>query len=180
MSEEEILFLETYKDIEKRVNEKNPYEILQISALVRKLFFDDFPLVDQVNRSYKEKLVFEITKTQPYYPGSPAPTYFSAQDGLDPATARPGKQILQVKRDEFFRTPILLVNGKECSIRETILFEANIMGGVHAGLARTDNEKALKQLDNLSVGGYRTSLRQLKAIARVILKALKPLKERIQ
>ena len=180
MSEKEILFLKTYKDIEKRLNEEKPYEILHISALVRKLFLDDFPLVDQVNRSYKEKIFFEITKTQLYPPGLPAPTYFSVQDGLDPATARPGKQILQVKRDEFFKTPILLVNGKEYSIREIILFEANIMGGVHAGFAKTDNEKTLKQIDNLFVGGYRTSLRQLKAIARIILKALKPLKEKIE
>ena len=181
MSEKEILFLETYKDIEERLNEEKPYEILHISALVRKLFFDGFPLVDQVNRSYKEKILFEITKTQLYSPGLPAPTYFSVQDGLDPATARPGKQVLQVKRDEFFKTPILLVNGKEYSIREIILFEANIMGGVHAGFTKTDKEKTLKQIDNLFVGGgYRTSLRQLKAIARVILKALKPLKEKIE
>jgi len=180
MNKQEILFLETYKDIEKRVNEKKPYEILHISALVRKLLFDDFPLVDQVNRSYKEKIFFEITKTQLSAPGLPAPTYSSVQDGLDPATARPGKQILQVKRDEFFKTPILLVNGKEYSIREIILFEANIMGGVHPGFAKTDNEKTLKQIDNLFVGGYRTSLRQLKAIARIILKALKPLKEKME
>jgi len=180
MSEKEILFLKTYRDIEKRLKEEKPYEILQISALVRKLFFDDFPLVDQVNRSYKEKIFFEIAKTQLYPPGLPAPTYFSVQDGLDPGTARPGKQRLQIKRDKFFKTPILLVNGKEYSIREIILFEANIMGGVHAGFAKTDNEKKLKQIDNLFVGGYRTSLRQLKAIARIILKALKPLKEKIE
>jgi hypothetical protein len=51
------------------------------------------------------------------------------------------------------------------------------MGAVHAGSPKTDKEHVLKQIDsNISIGGYASSLRQLQAIARVILKSLAPLR----
>ena len=43
-----ILFLKTLEDIESRLTQKDPYEILLIAGLLRKLFLDDHPLVDQV------------------------------------------------------------------------------------------------------------------------------------
>jgi hypothetical protein len=52
MNEIKILFCNTLTDIEKRLAETDPYEILMISSLIRKLFLDDFPLVDQVNQEY--------------------------------------------------------------------------------------------------------------------------------
>lgn len=179
MDEKEHLFLKTYEDIEKRLTEEDSYGILQISALIRKLLLDDSPLVDQVNRNYKKKIIFEITQTQLYQPGIPAPDFFSVQDGLDPDTSRPGKQKIQINRDNFFKTPILLVKGKEYSIKDIIQYEAHVMGGVHAGSPKSDKDEILKKIENLFVGGYRPSLRQLKAIARVVLKAIKPLKESI-
>lgn len=179
MNEKEHLFLKTYEDIENRLTKEDPYEILQISALIRKLLLDDYPLVDQVNRNFKKKIIFEITKTQPYPPGIPIPVFFTVQDGLDPDTSRPGKKKIQINRDNFLKTPILLVKGREYSIRDIIQYEAHMMGAVHAGLPKSDKDEILKKIENLSVGGYRTSLRQLKAIARVVLKALKPLKDSI-
>jgi len=73
-----------------------------------------------------------------------------------------------------------LSNGKEYSIKDIILYEANVMGGVHAGSPESEKDEILKKLEGLFVGGYRPSLRQLKAIARVVLKALKPLRESIR
>lgn len=45
-SQQDILFLKTLEDLEKRVNQQDPYQILGASALIRKLFLDDHPLVD--------------------------------------------------------------------------------------------------------------------------------------
>ena len=71
-----------------------------------------------------------------------------------------------------------MVYGKSYSVREVILFEANVSGAVHAGSAKTDKELALKQVgDSLGIGGYPLALRQLLAIARVILAALRPLRD---
>ncbi len=180
-TQQEQLYLKTISDLENRINDQDPYEILGSSALIRKLFLDDHPLVDQVNRDYKLKFLFNVCLPTPLPPGLPKPDVYSIQDGLDPDTSRPGKHVSQLTRDQFFKVIVLMINGKEYTIRDVILFEANIMGGVHAGMPKSEKEKILKTLnDQLSIGGYASSLRQLQAIGRVVLKALTPLTQNIK
>lgn len=174
------LFSRTISDLENKISAKDPHEILGASALIRKLFLDDYPLVDQVNREYKLKILFHVCLPTPDPPGLPKPVVFSIQDGLDPDTSPPGIIVSQLTRDQLFKVVVLIINGKEYIIKDVILFEANIMGGVHAGTPKSEKEKILKTLnDKLSIGGYATSLRQLQAIGRVILKALAPLTEEV-
>lgn len=181
VTELESLFLHTLDELERRISGEEPYEILSASALIRKLFLDESPLVDQVNRNYKEKIRFEIGMRLVYPTDEPQPIFSTVQDGLDPDTAITGKKCQQVSRDQFLKTTVIVVNGQEYSIRDVILFEANIMGGVHAGAPKNEKEEVMRQLNQFfSVGGYRSSLRQLKAIGRVVLKALKPLRIRVE
>jgi hypothetical protein len=172
------LFLETLKDIKKRVASNDAYEILLISALLRKLLLDDFPLLDQVNRKYKLKILYEITKIQEALVQNSE--YYISADMLDPETAPPSKKSQKVSRDQFLKTTVLSVYGKRYSIKDIILFEANIMGGIHAGATKEVKEHALEQINRIyEVQSSRGSLLQLKAIARVVLKALEPLKVQI-
>lgn len=173
----DALFLETLKDLEARITQQDPYTILGASALIRKLLLDDAPLVDQVNRQHRLKLTFEVTESQAQVPGMPAPTFYSVQDGIDPATARPGKITKTVNRDQLLSYVLSVVEGRSYTLREIVLFEANVMGGVHAGSPKEDKERVLHALNNqLAIGGYRSSLRQLQAIGRVVVKGLAPLR----
>ncbi len=173
----EILFLKTIEDIEKRLADTDPYEILLISGLIRKLFLDDFPLVDQVNRTHKFKLAFEITVPVNMPENEPYPTFWTVQDGLDPDTAPPFKKRHTVTRDQFFQTVVSVINDHKYTVRDVVLFEANVVGAIHAGTPKTEKEKALKKVDStIAVGGYVSSLRQLQAIARVVIKSLTPLR----
>ena len=177
MPNADSLFLNTLRDLDSRIADTDEYNVLGSSALIRKLLIDDFPLVDQVNRQYRLKLVFEISESNPSIPGVPEPTVWSVQDGLDPETSRPGKPRKVVSRDQFLATVLAVVNGKSYTLREIVLFEANIMGGVHAGSPREEKEKILNALNNaFAIGGHRASLRQLQAIGRVVLKGLGPLR----
>jgi len=184
MTESEKLFLRTIEDIESRIRSGDPYEVLGLSALIRKLFLDDNPLVDQVNRLYRHKLRFAITNpnsqsTQMIL--SMKPVFYSVQDGLDPETAIRSKTKIEVDRDQFFGTMVLMVKGKTYSVREVILFEANIMGGVHAGVPKNDKERALAEVNSLYIGGEtRAATRQLKSISRIVVRALQPLREAVQ
>jgi hypothetical protein len=181
MTEAEVLFLRTLDDVGKRLTQSDPYEILFIAALIRKLFLDDFPLVDQVNRNHHVKIVFETTVLHSdRSDGFPAPSFWTVQDGLDPDTCHPGRERYVASREQFFKTVVTIVDNHQYSVREIILFEANVMGAVHAGSPKTDKEHVLKQIDsNISIGGHASSLRQLQAIARVILKSLDPLRSSI-
>ena len=167
------LFLRTLSDIENRLTMSDPYEVLLIAGLLRKLFLDDFPLVDQVNRVHRIKLEFEVALPS----GRPKPEdsdcFWTVQDGLDPDTAAPGKPRQVLSRDQFFSETVTVIFGRVYSVRDIIQFEANVAGAVHAGAPKSDKEKALHELGaSLGVGGYSPSLRQLLAIARVSLKAL--------
>jgi hypothetical protein len=172
------LFLETLKDIEKRVASKDTYEVLLISALIRKLLLDDFPLLDQINRKYKTKISFEIIPSQDAL--IQKSEYYIIADMLDPETAPPSKKSQKVSRDQFLKTTVLSICGKRYSIKDIILFEANIMGGIHAGMPEKEKEQALQQVNSIyEIEASRGSLLQLKAIARVVLKALEPLRIQI-
>lgn len=173
----EMLFARTCSDLENRIASTDDYEILLIAGLLRKLFLDDHPLVDQANKDYRVKLRFttSIPLNQPE-PGD-VTCLWSVQDGLDPETARPGKSTQQLTRDQFFQQTVAIVFGRVFSIKDVVLFEANVAGAVHAGAPRTEKEKALQEVGvALGIGGYPMALRQLLAIARVSLKALAPLR----
>lgn len=174
------LFCRTYDDLSSRITSQDPYEVLRASALIRKLFIDDNPLVDQVNRLHKIKLSFEIGEIDtPYHREvmKDKPLFWSLQDGLDPSTKLVTGGTATLNRDKFFSTVVLIANGKEYTIRELIKFEANVMGGVHAGQVKTDQEKALASIAGLYMGNARATLRQLLAVSRVILTALSPLRQ---
>jgi hypothetical protein len=173
----ETLFLNTLKDLTERIADHDEYTILGASALIRKLLIEGDSLVDQVNRKYRLKINFEISDSNPSIPGIPEPTFWSVQDGLDPSTSRPGKTQRVVKRDQLLSTVLTVVEGRAYSLREIVLFEANVMGGVHAGSAKEEKEEVLQAVNRtLAIGGHRASLRQLQAIGRIVLKGLEPLR----
>ena len=177
MTTTDSLFLNTLTDLATRAADSDEYTVLGASALIRKLLIDSSPLVDQVNRKHRFKLTFEISESNPFIEGVPPPALWSVQDGLDPETSRPGKPRIKVNRDGLLSTVLAVVDGKSFTLREVVLFEANIMGGVHAGSAKEEKEKVLQSLDAwLAIGGHRASLRQLKAIGRVVLRGLEPLR----
>ena len=57
-----------------------------------------------------------------------------------------------------------------------MLFEANVMGGAHAGRPSNERETTLDGLNSsIRLGNIRLSLRHLKPIGRVVLRGLEPL-----
>jgi hypothetical protein len=182
MIDTETLFLRTLTDIEQRLSATDPYEVLLIAGLIRKLLLDDHPLVDQVNSRHRLKLAFEITDSRSdLLPGVSVPIFQSVQDGLDPDTAPPFLRRQVVNRDAFLKTTVVNVNAHDYTVREIVLFEANVIGAIHAGAPTSEKERALHEIEQrISIGGIGSSLRQLKSIARVVLKTLKPLRDALQ
>jgi hypothetical protein len=174
------LFVETLDELATRAEAHDEYDVLMAAGLIRKLLLDAAPLVDQVNRSHRLKLVFEIGESGAFPPGVPAPTHWAAQDGLDPNTAPPFVRRRQVTRDELLATVVVISNGSSHSVRDVVLFEANVMGAIHAGSAKEDKDRVFLELNSaLAIGGHRVSLRQLKAISRVVLRGLEPLRQAV-
>jgi hypothetical protein len=175
------LFLDTLRDLETRIVAQDPYTILGAAALIRKLLLDDHPLVHQVNRAHRLRLSFEPTKRRAIPPGVPEPVLWATQDGFDPDTAPPFLERQTVNLEQLLACVLLTVRGQPFTLREIVQFEAHVMGAVHAGTPKEEKERALVEINRyFAIGGYRTSLRQLRAISRVILKGLAPLRAAIE
>jgi hypothetical protein len=129
----ETLFLSTLDDLEARIASQDPYAILGASALIRKLLVDEYPLVDQINRTYRLKITFEVTEPQGLPPGLPELDWYTVQDGIDPDTAPPFLKRQSATRDQLLDYVLARINGRAYTLREIIKFEANVMGGVHGG-----------------------------------------------
>lgn len=175
MTDAEQLFLRTLQDLRTRESSMDPYGILGASGLLRKLLLDDYPLVDQVNRNHRIKMLFEIGEKIIAPDVDSSIVFYSVQDGIDPNTAPPFIGRAKVDRDSFLSTILLVIESQTYTVRDIILFEANVMGGVHAGSPKAEKQNVLAEIGNrFQMGGLRSSLRQLKAIIRVVLKAIDP------
>jgi|SRR5438132_8135897 len=179
--EDAWLFVRVCRDLEKRLRSVDEYEVLKSSGLLRQLLLDDAPLVHRANKNYKLDIEFEITDFQPPTSDQRKILLWNIADGLDPQTCRPGRGNRKVRLEDFLRLVVLRSGDTSFTIKDLIKFEANVMGGIHAGSPRTETEQHLRMItDMYSIQGIPGCLRQLKAIARVVLKAVDPLKVRVQ
>jgi len=175
---EESLFLRSLEDLEKRIEAKDSYEVLGISGIIRRLLLDSHPLVDRVNRRYQRRLVFRVNLPPVTPAGLPEPVISATLDGLHPGSAPWGPLMAELNREQFLKVVLITIAGRDYTVRDVLLFEANVMGAVHAGRPKDDKEKALQAVDSwMSVGGYRPALKQLKDIGRVVIDALELLRE---
>jgi hypothetical protein len=145
---------------------------------MRQLLMDAMPLVDQINQTHRIRLQFHVG-----LPGLAIDEHtllFAMLDGIDPQTAR-AKRTELMARDQFLAATVLVANGRIFTVRDIILFEANVMGGVHAGALKTEQEQALNSIANaLHQNDLRATLAELKAIGRVVLRGLAPLKAAVE
>lgn len=168
------LFVYTLRDIEKKLTEGNPYEILMIAGLLRKLLLDGHPLADQVNTK-RLKIRF-IINDRPV-PEDSRLVLWSIEDGLDPDTAVPHlRKPIEVPRDKLLSTKVLKIGNNISTVKDVLLHLAHIEGAIHAESAKNEKDKILdKFIQKWKIGGISATLRLLKAIARIVLKGLKPL-----
>ena len=87
---------------------------------------------------------------------------------------------MRLSRGDFLKKVLVSAYNTDYTVRDIVLFEANVMGGIHAGSPKMEKEKVLQSINStIAIGGYRSSLRQLKAIGRVVLKAFEELRQDI-
>jgi hypothetical protein len=183
----DTLFVRTLDDLAERTRPSaDEYDVLLSAGLIRKLILDESPLVDQVNRDRRVRIRYRISQPGPYEQMIVAegPLYWSIQDGLDPETNLTASPVEEVTRDAFLARVVMYVGGKDITVRDTILHTANVVGAVHAGKPHPSREETGRLLENmaaqLQIGGCRPDVRSLQAIGRVVVRALAPLRERIQ
>jgi len=181
----DALFLATLQDLERRQQSEEPYDILGMAGLLRKLLLDAEPLIDQVNRTRRLKIRFRIVPGRRSLDALRAsgPTYYDIGDCLDPSFVDiTPQEAVDLTRDQFLSTLVNYVLGQAITVRDIITFEANVAGGVHA--PSSPREPAHMGLDvarqQIIMKGQSVSLYHLRNIGRVVARALQPLKSTVE
>jgi hypothetical protein len=178
------LFLRTLDDLKHRSEATDEYEVLLAAALLRKLLMDSQPLVDQVNADHRLKLRFRINGPTAYEEMvlGDSPVYWSLEDGIDPFLDHPPGLMAPVDatRDQLLARRVMVVDGEEVTVRDLIDQLAHIEGAVHRSEPDERREVILKEAARqVFVGGLPAGIRQIRAIARVVLDGLEPLREAV-
>lgn len=174
------LFINTLKDLQGKINSNDHYEILMAVALLRKLLIDGDPLVNKVNKNLRQKIEFTVSdRSMPM--DTDGLTFWSIQDGFDPETSIPHlSKPIRVNKDGLLKRSVILINSKLITVLDLIKFLSHVQGAVHSGSPKDDKDKLLKNAEkNLTVGGMPAGLRSIKAIGRVVLKGLDPLRREL-
>ena len=178
------LFLETLQDLDTRsAGGATEYEVLRSALLLRELLLDQSPLVHQVNRHRKTPITFRVNVRDPIWKiaGSPAPSFWARQDGFDPDTALTVPQIADLDLPAFLRQVIIVSGGTELTVKDVIRQVAHILGGVHAESAEEASEHTLAAVSaSFRIGGLDPVIRSLEAVGRVVVRALQPLRVRVE
>ena len=155
------------------------YSALESAGLVRKLLIDSDPLYVQVNRDRRLKVLFEVASKPAYEAAVLAdrPMFWAPGGAMSPRlTIIPGFTTEALTRDQFLARRAMQVLSRDVSVKEIVLQLANVEGGVHAGLPKTDAEKRLNQVNaSVGIGGMGSVANSMQGIADVVVAALRPL-----
>lgn len=170
-----------YDELKELVESREPYDLTKASAIIRQLLIDGTPLMNQANSHHKLKITFPVSQfsvpdlSEPINRGM---VIWIKQDSLYPPekTSDPCDYL---KRDQFLSKKIMLLYGKEISIKDVIKFEANVKGGVHLkNVLSKDEEKRMELLANhISILGDRPTRRIQSSIGKSVIEGLKKLRQ---
>lgn len=145
---------------------------------------DALPLVDQLNATRGLKLRFLINGPTPYEEMvlAEGPVYWSLEDAIDPNIDHPPGLMApqEATRDQLLSRRVQMINGNPVTVRDLIDQLAHIEGAVHSARPGNPREVMLNQAArHFSIGGLPAGVRQIQAIARVVLHGLGPLRDAV-
>jgi hypothetical protein len=181
----EQIFVFDYDALTQIQQNPSAPNLLSASAILRRLLLDSSPVYHQANRSFGEKLVFEIAsggtdETVAALGGIPGLVSVTSNEGIDPSFL-PHRPRKQVNLNGFLSTKIAFIEGVHHSVKDVIIYVANVGGGVHKGSPKATDQQGLESLSmQMHVGGVPAALRMLLGVISVALKAMEPLYRRIR
>lgn len=178
----ERLFLKTLEELEARIASPDEYDLLKAAGLLRLLLIEGQPLAQKAVRALGgERPLFRFGTISPDPMAGSARVFQFIADGLDPGTGRPGRPMLDGPIDAFLRNPVIINKGETFTVLDIIRAAANAEGGIHHDVAPQKKNAAVRHFSaSLHVAGAPVGLQALRAIGRVTLKALAPLRQLAQ
>lgn len=173
------LFLRLHQELTSTADEiRDEYQLLQASAQLRALLLDNDPLMHQVNRDRRLKVTFEPSAEDAYTTVvlQDGPVFWAQLDGFSPRLAARPRPPEILNLDGLLAKRAAVVGGEDVTVKDLILQVANVEGGVHPGVPRTELERCLSEWSAaIRIGGAAAISRTLRGIADVVVQGLEPL-----
>lgn len=173
-------FLRFILDLQQRIAVNNRFDLLEASAILRRLLVDARPILHIVNRSYRERLRFPIATRDHellYDQAGQKPEFDHV--ALSPTYADLNC-IKYLTLDEFLCAPALFGFQRAFTVCEVIKVCANLKGGIHFGDPKSSLEESLIALDKDYAPFFiDASLASLPDIAWAAINGCRPLTEAI-
>lgn len=171
------LFKHVYEDLEEIDSQASEYGMLRASTLLRQLLLDGAPLIHIVNENLKLPILFPVCGVE-YVKTifELNPDNYQALDSIHESTRVSGDGPKLLSLSDFLSTQVLIINGSIQTIEIVIKHAAIILGGVHFGIPKYNEQlKPSYTNDDITSFGLPISAQQLKPIVKVTLDGLNPL-----
>lgn len=170
----EECFLSTVADLDRKLVEGSHYSLIRAAGLLRQLLLDQVPLVEEINRTHRISLHFEVVD----YNHVPPIAFDHHWRFIDPP--EPGRGVTVRGLRGILRVPIYRSGDGIATVRDVIRACANAKGGVHYGPAQGTKERDLLEWDLVAkFFGREPSVAAVVAVGKVVLKGLRPLVEAV-
>ena len=143
-SNTEQSFLRFILDLQARVAVNDRFNLLEASAILRRLLLDASPIVHLVNREYRQQLRFLVVPEHQVKETGVGPVFQFTR--LCPDYADP-TELQSVNLDAFLRREVLRDHERAFTVRDVIDVCANVKGGIHFGDPVSQSEQSLITLD---------------------------------
>ena len=160
------------------------YNVVMMSALLRKLLLDGQPIADSANVDRRMHIRYPVDGW-PIVSGSGAPGSRVHLRGV----LQPGDDIPTIPlppprdltKDQMLKEVVLVWNGVEMSAWSLITHIAHVEGGVHVGIPTQGASELLEDLSHrVLYDGYEFALRGLIEVANSVILGLNPLRLAIE
>ncbi len=172
-SDTERSFLRFVLDLQARIAVKDRFNLLEASAILRRLLLDARPLLHLVNREHRQQLRFPMVPERQVKEAGEGPVFqfmSLCPDFADPA------EIESLTFDAFLGTEVLRDHERAFTVRDVIDVCANLKGGIHFDDPVSQSDQSLIKLDKnylpFFVDG---SLAALPGIAWTVAAGVRPL-----
>lgn len=165
-----LLFIRTLDDIKSKLN-GDGYDYLKATGLMRSLIIDGgASLVDIVNRDFGIKIKFVVRKNKKK--DNPPQIMWRS---VTPQNHEIGNSI-ELNRTDFLKEVVLVYNQYTYTVYDVIMYAANMMGGIHAGIAKDEKADFYKNLfRTMPIMGGSVYANSIFSVMEVVIKSLEPL-----
>jgi hypothetical protein len=176
------LFLATLDQIEELIR-GDEFEVPAVAGHLRKLLLDRPSLVELVNRPRGLRICFVVNgfESAPFHAWPNGEHVWAALDAVEPMPwIAPRKT--RLAQGAFLDLTIMAAGDVNVTVQDLIKYVAYVRGGVHPPRAPYSGDPVEQAATRVSMtavmAGYSTEILTLRAVARIVLRGLAPLRRR--